>query len=101
MKTDPLTPPPPMVGVDCWERCPDPYHRDAFSGIDLDPEFTTVVVIGGGEGITEGVRREGWAAIDWCGNMVGWYPDGTEFGGEALEYKTRQGPYGTEYYLDR
>lgn len=95
MKTDPLNPP-PLRYADCWERCPDPFHKDAFGGIDLNK--VDVIIIGDAQ-LSEGVRREGWAAIDFCGNVIGWYPDGEEFGGEALEYKVRNGPYGKEWYL--
>jgi hypothetical protein len=59
-------PPPPSKHGDTWERGLDPWHEDAFKGIANLPDIGT-----------KGERRKGWHAVDWCGNCVGWIPDGT------------------------
>jgi hypothetical protein len=46
-----------------WERGLDPWHRDAFPD-----EFK-------GRAPHRGKRKEGWVALDWCGNIVGFVPD--------------------------
>jgi len=61
-----------------WERAKDPFHRDAFKGTGItDEQLDNAVVIGGG-GVSAGSRKEGWMALDWCGNEIGFVPDGTE-----------------------
>lgn len=57
--------PPPNVFTDSFERGPDPWHADAFKGTGFESAGTV------------GERRMGWYYIDWCGNVVGWVPDGT------------------------
>ena len=48
-----------------WERSKSPWHADAFPAEfkDRAPE--------------QGDRKTGWIEIDWCGNVIGWVPDGT------------------------
>lgn len=71
MSTITLTPTQaPPVGmwggsVHRWTRCKSPWHVDAFPA-----EFKHV-----GD---QGQRQEGWMAEDWCGNEIGWLPDGAE-----------------------
>jgi hypothetical protein len=66
---DETHPPPDDGRVDKWERGPDPFHADAL------PDFAK-------SSGTQGARRMGWSAIDWCGNMIGWLADGTEYTGQ-------------------
>ena len=49
-----------------WERGSDPWHADAFVGTPAEGRFVS------GE-----PRKTGWHALDWCGNVVGFIPDGT------------------------
>ena len=49
-----------------WERGFSPWHRDAFPD-----EFKNRVP-------EQGKRLEGWFGVDWCGNQIGWVPDGTK-----------------------
>ena len=48
-----------------WKRGKSPWHADAFPADfkDRAPE--------------QGDRKTGWIEIDWCGNAIGWVPDGT------------------------
>ena len=48
-----------------WERGKSPWHADAF------PDVLK------GRAPEQGDRKEGWFEIDWCGNAIGWVPDGT------------------------
>lgn len=48
-----------------WERGTDPWHPDAFVGTPAEGMWST----------TES-RKTGWYAVDWCGNVVGFVPDG-------------------------
>jgi hypothetical protein len=48
-----------------WSRGSDPWHRDAFP-----EEFHDSAP-------KQGVRKEGWYALDWCGNIIGFVADGT------------------------
>ena len=52
---------------DHFERALDPWHPDAFPG-----EFKLI------SGLSTGVRKSGWMAVDWVGNPLGFYPDGME-----------------------
>ena len=45
-------------------RSLDPWHVDAFPD-----EFKYAG--------TTGERAAGWLALDWCGNAIGFIPDGT------------------------
>lgn len=61
-------PPVGLMGgsVHDYERGKSPWHKDAFPDKHKHaaPE--------------QGDRHDGWLALDWCGNVIGWYPDGTE-----------------------
>lgn len=59
--------PHPFYG-DSWERGVDPWHADAFVGLEGD--------LGCNPGRT-GERRGGWFLLDGYGNAIGWIPDGT------------------------
>ena len=61
-----LHPPIPDYG-DHWERGTSPWHKDAFP-----EEFKSSAP-------EQGARKEGWYLIDWCGNEIGFVPDGTPF----------------------
>lgn len=65
---------PPTSDDTRWERGKSPWHAEAFPGEfrDIAPE--------------QGVRRDGWLELDWCGNVIGWVPDGT-----AVRAAERQG----------
>jgi len=58
---------PPIGGmggsIHDWERGEDPWHKDAFPD-----EFKEQIS-------TTGVRKKGWFALDWCGNIIGFEPD--------------------------
>ena len=56
---------PPTDDAGRWERSKSPWHADAFPDEfkDRAPE--------------QGGRKTGWLEIDWCGNAIGWVPDGT------------------------
>jgi len=57
---------PPTDEAERWERSLSPWHADAFPAEfkDRAPE--------------QGDRKSGWLELDWCGNAIGWVPDGTE-----------------------
>jgi hypothetical protein len=83
--------PPPLkacMSATYWERTGDPFHADAFPP---DVDLSRAIVIGGE--ISRGPRREGWMAIDWCENPVGFVADGTEIAGEPEQYEFREGPH--------
>lgn len=67
--------PPPLDRVNSsvhgFERGQDPWHRDAF------PEDFKAFAPNRGE------RQSGWLALDWCGNVIGFFCDGTVFKGRA------------------
>lgn len=56
---------PPTDDAGRWERSKSPWHADAFplEFKDRAPEL--------------GDRKTGWLEIDWCGNAIGFVPDGT------------------------
>lgn len=56
--------------VHSFERGLDPWHKDAFP-----EEFKESAP-------NQGERQSGWLAIDWCGNVIGFFRDGTVFKGE-------------------
>ena len=57
---------PPVGGmggsIDDWERGVDPFARAA-----MPSEFQHL--------FPDEPAREGWRAIDWCGNIIGFLPD--------------------------
>lgn len=59
--------PHPFYG-DSYERGLDPWHADAFAGLEGK--------LGTNPGTT-GARRGGWFLIDGAGNAIGFVPDGT------------------------
>lgn len=74
---------PPVGGmggtVHDWERSSSPWHVDAFKGTGLtDEQLDNAVCVGAAKGVERGVRQEGWMALDYWGNPVGFVPDGTE-----------------------
>jgi hypothetical protein len=62
-KSYPPAPPVPDFG-DHWERMKDPWHRDAF------PETHKKIAPRQCK-----KRKEGWALIDWCGNVISFVLD--------------------------
>lgn len=56
---------PPTDDAGRWERGKSPWHADAF------PDVLK------GRAPEQGDRKEGWFEINWCGNAIGWVPDGT------------------------
>jgi len=68
-------------GMDYWERSQDPWHRDAFP-----PEYKDAIPHDAGE------RRDGWMAIDYAGNAIGFVPDGSECK-LADDFTIQAGPY--------
>lgn len=79
------TPPQFSGSVAYWSRSADPFHVDAFKGIDL--QGSTIVTIGGA--ITGGTRKLGWMAIDWCENPIGFVPDGHQQDGDPPAFEMR------------
>lgn len=69
MIISPTQQPPPRDYVDAWERGLDPWHADAFIGTPAEGMFER-----------DPERKQGWYALDWCGNVIGFIPDGTEIG---------------------
>ena len=57
--------PPPHLDHEYRERGLDPWHTDAFAD-----EFKHAAP-------NTGERKEGWYELDWCGNVIGFIPDGT------------------------
>lgn len=64
-------PPGRYLWVAWFERGLDPWHPDAFVGIEGIHEAKAAMHDGSS-------RRSGWYAVDYCGNTVGWYADGTK-----------------------
>lgn len=58
--------PHPFYG-DSWERGKDPWHAEAFAGLEGE--------LGGNPG-SSGDRRGGWWLIDGAGNGIAFVPDG-------------------------
>lgn len=58
--------PHPFYG-DSYERGLDPWHADAFKGLEEQ--------LGQNPG-TQGERKGGWFLLDGFGNAIGWTPDG-------------------------
>lgn len=88
-------PPPMSYGVCYWERSPDPFHADAFKGVDLPPNTEVLVIGGEPRPVTTKSRGNGWLAIDWCENPVGFVPDGTAIDQESTqEFTIAPGPHG-------
>ena len=66
--------PPPLDRVNpvhSFERGLDPWHEDAFPD-----EFKASAP-------NRGKRQSGWLALDWCGNVIGFFRDGTVFKGRT------------------
>lgn len=55
---------PPTDDPARWERGLSPWHRDAFP-VELADQA-----------LEQGDRQAGWYELDWCGNLIGWVPDG-------------------------
>ena len=62
---------PPLGGmggsVHDWERGGDPFHSSQFPD-----EFKHVG--------KQGDQYQGWLALDWCGNIIGFLKDGDKYG---------------------
>ena len=71
-----LRPPPHWYG-DLYERSLDPWHRDAFP-----PGLEHVAPV------QTNPRTSGWMALDWCGNALDFFPDGSEV--EATPQQIRE-----------
>lgn len=69
-----------------WERSADPFHPYEFEGTGVKIDWS-------GES-KSGPPRNGWMAIDWCGNSVGWVPDGAPYMVSPVDFEFRTGPYG-------
>lgn len=85
-------PPQLASGVAYWERSSDPWHPEAFAGLNL--EQATVVAIGGEIKDAGSPRSSGWMAIDWIENPVGFVADGSEQEGDTGQYVFKTGPAG-------
>jgi hypothetical protein len=81
--------PPNHWAGEYWERSKDPFHPEAFAGI---PAENVMVFVGGS--MSTGQRKEGWLAIDYAENPIGFVPDGTVCDGSPIEHIRKMGPYG-------
>lgn len=65
--------PPPAIyycsGHD-WERGLDPWHKDAFKGLDNDIQVKIV---------DSGKRKGGWYLLDYYGHQIAFVEDGSKF----------------------
>jgi hypothetical protein len=88
-----------------WERSADPWHPEAFANVDKSKKsFVWIGFIEGKfgkvgselnlTGAGYGKRKEGWMAIDWCENAIGFIADGTEVDAPKVRYDFREGPFG-------
>ena len=75
---DENNPPPLLTGVAYWERSNDPFHADAFKGLEVNGKNTLIVTSDKDSQISQGPRKSGWMAIEWTENPVGFVGDGTE-----------------------
>jgi hypothetical protein len=75
---DENNPPPLWSGVAYWERSNDPFHADAFKGLEVNGKNTLIVTTDKDAKLSEGKRKSGWMAIEWTENPVGFVGDGTE-----------------------
>lgn len=83
--------PPPFTGrADYYERSNDPFHVSATEHVE-----GTALFIGGAVYTSE-PRRNGWMAIDYCENAVGFYPDGMVMDCEPEPFVIQEG-----YFADR
>lgn len=71
-------PPLPNYCADNWERGLDPWHGDA-----APEEFADRFP-------NQGERKEGWFLLDWCGNQIGFIPDGAEYQIEDAQPKEKE-----------
>ena len=68
MRVSETTPPPPNPNGDTYERGVDPWHvSGAPDEVKDSPAWHC------------GPRQTGWYVLDWCKNVIGFIPDGTEF----------------------
>ena len=92
---------PPHFGpsVNYWERSLDPFHADAFKGVaeQIGKGCEVVLACIGGQIDISPKRREGWMAIDWIENPIGFVPDGTEQDGEPPAFEIRPSDMCPEY----
>jgi hypothetical protein len=87
-----VKPPIASGGVAYWERSTDPFHFSAIEAA-LQPAKHTVALLIGGTIDQLDQAREGWLAIDWIENPVGFVPDGYEQQGEEHVFIIQPGPY--------
>jgi hypothetical protein len=97
VKVDAQTPPPDpraYCGV-YFERTSDPFHPSAFAeALGGKKKSSVTILVGVGAQSNKGPRKEGWMAIDWCENPIGFIADGTEIDGAPGKYVIRTGPFG-------
>ena len=63
--TSPEQEPKPIDGY-TFERGLDPWHAESFKGTPMEGVYANT-----------SPRAEGWYIVDWCGNVMGFIPDGT------------------------
>ena len=66
--------------IHAFERGLDPWHRDAFP-IEFQAAFVG----------SAGPRAEGWYALDFCGNVIGFIKDGTEIADPPIPLPLERG----------
>lgn len=79
-------PPCEFLGEFYWERSLDPWHPDAFNNV-LQVSWWTKFVRRF-QNIPK--RKEGWMAIDYAENAIGFIPDGTECAVPKHKYVIRE-----------
>lgn len=70
--SDKVMPPTGIMGgsVHGWERGKDPFSRECMPK-EFQDQFPKTPAV------------KGWLALDWCGNVIGFCPDGTAFDDDA------------------
>lgn len=87
--------PPPMSypGVFYYERSGDPFHVSCFDGVG---DHQTQLLAIGAEIDCAHDQRQGWLAIDYCENPVGFFEDGYVAECDIPEFELREG-----YFADK
>ena len=85
-------PPIAQGGVAYWERSTDPFHISAINAALQPAKHKAALLIGGTIDQSE-KAGDGWLAIDWIENPVGFVHDGFEQQGEEREFIIQPGPY--------
>ena len=86
LRTSICQPPGTFKDVFYFERSLDPYHPDAYPAKQTDSIFSRYLTFKSKSSKASEPRREGWMAIDYVENAVGFFPDGTIVETKGLFY---------------